>query len=71
MAHCNKGLNNIYTRTAKPDSKTQQNKREYAESHPKTYVVCEECGAKDRTLYKRNSKYYCKEHIPEIIENNT
>lgn len=54
-----------YNQMPKPNSKTQQAKREYEKNHPLNFVTCDKCGQHNVTLYKFEDKYYCKEHIPE------
>ena len=49
-----------------PNSKTQQQKREYLLKHPLQRVVCDKCKRGNVTLRKHANKYYCEEHYKEV-----
>lgn len=57
------GYAKVYNQTPKPNSKTQEAKKEYVKNYPPRFFECEECHRHDVTLYKFNNKYYCKEHL--------
>jgi predicted SprT family Zn-dependent metalloprotease len=58
----------IMNKIAKPNSKTQQLKREKLEKRPIQKVVCKNCGNGKTTLYKVGQDYYCKECKVKIVK---
>lgn len=66
MSERKSGLMKTYTHLPKPNSKSHEEKENYAKEHPMKYVGCSKCGShgKGVTLYNVEGEYYCKKHKP-------